>query len=358
MAIKKTARTAASRASRSGKPKPPARRTPAKRPNAAPPAPVAPPPAAPAAARNPWIVWILAALILLVGAEVAMMVKGKLDRQGELKLIRVIGERGGPPEATGKFWGPGNLRVDRKRDRVCMIDSSFFKVMFWNLQDATFITELDKKGVHEPVPANNAIVQGNFVPSNGAFDSQGNLYVLDKVNNEVSVISPEYKITATWKIPACIEIAADDNQDIIYLSDRSNNDLMAYSPEGKLLRRFGGDELNSPGFMAVDSQNGNIYVIDRGAKKVVAFSADGKLKRTWKLNLTTVGNPDIDVAQGKVFVCELDSQKVWVYSPQGKLLTEAAAWFPGVMAEDSAGLVYLSGDSGVSQYRLVKKKSE
>jgi DNA-binding beta-propeller fold protein YncE len=304
------------------------------------------------------MLWILVTVIVLVGAEVFTMVKGKLERQGELKLIRVIGERGGPPEATGKFWGPGNIRVDRKRDRVCMIDSSFYKVIFWNLQDGTFIAELDKKGAHTPVPAGASVLQGDFVPSNGAFDGNGNLYVLDKVHNEVTVISPEYKITGTWKIPAPSEIAADDNQNIIYITDKSTNDVVAYSPEGKQLRRFGGDALDNPGFMAVDSQNGDLYVTDHGTKKVVVFSAQGKVKRSWKLSLNPVGNPDIDLAQGKVFVSEHDNQKVWVYSPNGNLLSEAEASYPGVMGVDSAGVVYLSGGAGIHQYRLSKKKSE
>jgi len=125
MATKKTRRSAAPKAARASKA--PNARVTAPRKKAAAPAVTAPVAAvrvpAPQATRNPWMLWILVTVIVLVGAEVFTMVKGKLERQGELKLIRVIGERGGPPEATGKFWGPGNIRVDRKRDRVCMIDS-------------------------------------------------------------------------------------------------------------------------------------------------------------------------------------------------------------------------------------------
>jgi len=165
MATKKTTRGASSKAARAGKAQGVRAAAPRKKAQAptvsVPAAPVVT--AAPQAARNPWILWILVAMIVLVGSEVVMMIKGKMERQGALKLIRVIGERGGPPEATGKFWGPGNIRVDRKHDRVCMIDSSFYKVIFWNLQDGTFITELDKKGAHTPVPAGSAVLQGDFV---------------------------------------------------------------------------------------------------------------------------------------------------------------------------------------------------
>ncbi|NTV51741.1 MAG: hypothetical protein HGA76_01820 [Candidatus Firestonebacteria bacterium] len=357
MATKKIKRGGSAKIARTGKAKSGRTAAPRLQTVTAAPAATAPVPAPPSA-RNPWLVWALLAVVVLVGAEVFVMVKGKLQRQGELKLVRVIGERGGPPEATGKFWGPGNIRVDRKRDRVCMVDSSYYKVIFWNLQDGTFITEVDKKGLHAPVPPGSPVREGDFIPSNGAFDGNGNCYVLDKVHNEVTVVSAEYKVTGTWKIPAPAEIAADDNQNIIYISDKATNDLVAYSPAGKLLRRFGGDALDSPGFMAVDSASGDIYAVDRGAKKVVVFSADGKIKRTWKLSLNPAGNPDIDLAQGKVFISEHDNQKVWVYSPKGDLLTEAEASYPGVMGVDSAGVVYLSGAAGIHQYHLAKKKSE
>jgi sugar lactone lactonase YvrE len=300
----------------------------------------------------------LLAVIVLLGAEVFFVMKGKMDRQGELKLVRVIGERGGVPETPGKFWGPGNIRIDRKGGRVCMVDNSFFKVLFWDLKDGAFITEMDKNGAHIANPKLALIPPGTFIPNDGGFDGQGNCYVLDAQHAEVTVISPQYRITGTWKISGAGNIAVDAERNIVYISDKTTNHLVAFNLEGKELSRFGSDALENPGFMAADAATGEIYVVDRGSKQVVVFSADGKLICSWKLKFNPIGNPDIDVAGNKVYVCEHDNQKVWVFSNRGEFLRDLDASYPGVMGVDDMGLVYLSGAGGIHQYRIAKKHQE
>ncbi len=322
-------------------------------------------PVAPAAYAEPiakpnkrmWPQVIFALIVLLVGVEVFVMIKGKIDRQGELKLVRVIGQRGGPPEAAGQFWGPGNIRVDRVQNRVAMVDGNFNKVLFFNTKDGSLLAEVDKQGKHVVDPTKTTFPAGDFSPTNGAFDGQGNFYVVDKAHGEVTIISPEYTIVGTWKVPSPQEIAVDAKKNIIYITDKTTNDIVAYAQDGKETARFGSDDLQEPTFMAVDD-NGDIYVVDRGAKKVAVFGTDGKFKRTFKVGFNPFGNPDIDVLNGKVYLSEHDNQRVWVFDAEGKFLWDLVAAYPAVLGVDGSGLVYLSGPSGIHQFRVIKRKRD
>jgi DNA-binding beta-propeller fold protein YncE len=300
---------------------------------------------------------IFALIVLLVGVEVFVMLKGKIDRQGELKLIRVIGQRGGPPEVAGQFWGPGNIRVDRAQNRVAMVDGNFNKVIFYSTKDGSLLAEVDKQGKHIADPTKATAQIGDFLPTNGAFDGLGNFYVLDRQHGEVTVISPQYEVTGTWKVSSPQEIAVDAKQNRIYLEDKATNDIVAYTPEGKEIERFGSDDLQEPSFFAVDD-NGEIFVVDKGAKKIVVFGADKKFKRAWPLKFNPFGNPDIDVNNGKVYVSEHDNQRVWVFDASGKFLWDLVASYPAVIGVDGAGVVYLSGPSGMHQFRVVKRKHD
>lgn len=306
----------------------------------------------PAKVKKIWIQAAIVAVVVLVTVEVTMILKSKIEHQGKLQPIRVIGLRGGPPEVSGKFWGPGQIRVDSERDRVCMIDGNFFKVIFWNRKDGTHIIELDKQGEHQIAPGGK-VQNKDFSPMNGAFDGEGNLYVVDRQRAEVTVFSPDYKVKGTWPVPPPQEITADKKGNI-YVVDKMTCDIVGYTSTGKEVRRFGGKMLKNPGFMATDDA-GNIYVVDRGSKKIVVFSDKGKLKDSWATNFQPFGNPDIDVQGGKVYLCEHDNQRIFVYTTDGKMVWDLVAAHPAVIGVDAEGLVYVSCAAGIQQFRIIKR---
>jgi hypothetical protein len=295
-------------------------------------------------------------VVLLVVGEIFFILKGKVDRQGELRLIRTIGLRGGPPETAGQFWGPGNIRLDRTRNRVAMVDGNFGKILFWNTGDGSLIAEVDDKGKHQIATSGTVnAVASTFAPLNGTFDGPGNFYVLDRQHGEITVIGLDYKVKGKWKAPNPGEITADNEH--VYIVDRTSNDIVSYTPEGKEVSRFGGDDIREPGFMASD-EKGNIFIVDKASKKVVVFSSTGKLKRSWPVRFNPFGNPDIDATGGKVYLCEHGNQRVWVFTEAGEFLWDLTVSFPAVMGVDAAGLVYVSGGSGIDQYKIVKRRTE
>jgi hypothetical protein len=275
------------------------------------------------------------------------LIPGQTAKRGELKPVRVLGERGGLPDKPGRFCAPGNVRVDRKHHRVALIDAFYKKVLFWNTRDGSHIIDVDKKGLHQILPNGNPFDDGTFLPINGAFDGTGNFYVVDKSHGEVTVFSPDYKLKAVW--PMIAQELTADNQDNVYILDKRTNELVRYNSDGKELGRFGGAQFKDPGFMAADD-SGRIFVVDRGQQKVLVFTRDGKFKDDWTLPLVPFGNPDIDARGDKVYVSEHDKHKILIFTPQGRLLAQYDIQYPTVLGVDAGGDIYVSGADAVHQY--------
>ncbi|MBN1595237.1 NHL repeat-containing protein [candidate division FCPU426 bacterium] len=298
-----------------------------------------------------WLQVVIVAMVVLVSVEVTLILKGKIEVQGKLQQLRVIGQRGGPPEQPGQFWGPGQIRVHNPSGRVCLVDGNFNKVLVWNKNDGSHIIDLDKQGKHEVAPDGQAQTK-DFLPTDAAFDGEGNLYVTQKNRSEVAMFSPTYKLLRVWQVPAPWGIAADDKGNV-YVGDGSTGNIISFDAEGKEQSRFGGEALQNPGFMDCDA-DGNLYVANRGAGQISIFSPRGKLLRAWKPRFQPFGNPDVDVEGKLVYLCEHDNQRVFVYTLEGKLMRDLAVSYPAVMAADAEGLIYVSGGYGIHQYQIVK----
>lgn len=321
--------------------------------------PGATPMAAPAPARKPktsrkwlWTQLIIAGIIILVGTETFFIMKNKIAHQGKLELIRVIGERGGPPDKTGKFWGPGRIRVCDALQRACMVDNTFFKVIYWDTQNGNQVGEVDKQGAHRIAPQGK-VVQQNFTPLNGDFDAEGNLYVLDRKQAQVVVFSVDFKPLRSWPAVSSDSIAVDPSGQV-YIIDAGTMEIVQYDAMGQELGRLGKEALLSPGRMDAD-EKGNLYVVDHGRKKIVVLSPKGKELRAFSPRFKPFGNPDIDVKAGKVYLCEHDNQRVFVYNTKGKLLWNLTTSYPGVIGADDQGLVYISGAGGIHQFKIIKR---
>lgn len=299
-----------------------------------------------------WTQLIIAGIIILVGAETFFILKDKIAHQGKLELIRVIGERGGPPDKTGKFWGPGRIRVSDALQRVCIVDSTFYKVIYWDTQNGSMAGAVDKQGTHRIAPQGQ-VVQNQFAPLNGDFDGEGNLYVLDRQHAQVVVFGLDMQPKTSWPVVSAESIAADKAGNV-YVVDGGTMEIIQYSAAGREVNRFGKEALISPVRMATDAK-GNLYVVDRGRKKIVVLSPKGKELRAFSVRFKPFGNPDIDVKAGKVYLCEHDNQRVFVYSTKGKLLWDLTASYPGVIGADDQGLVYISGAGGIHQFRIIKR---
>jgi DNA-binding beta-propeller fold protein YncE len=212
-----------------------------------------------------------------------------------------------------------------------------------------------------------------------AFDSAGNLYVVDNGNHRIQKFAPDRTFLTTWGSegsgdgqfghPFDIAIDADGR---VYVIDDQRDDVQVFDGNGRFLFAFGGHgsadgQLNYTGGLAID-QEGAVWIADHGNHRVQQFSSDGTL-------LAVVGGlgtdegafiGPIDLAvdgHGRVYVVEEDNNRVQVFDGDGRYLARFASpvadrgefAVPEGIALDGAGHAYIS-DSGadrVTKFRLL-----
>jgi hypothetical protein len=302
-------------------------------------APVAKPVAAPWWSRRV-VMWALVALLALVTVEVVMLMRGKMERQQTLVSIGRFGERGGPPNAPGKFWGQLVVRADAV-GRVLVVDHAFNKVVVWKAAEGTHLADLDAAAAQKET----------FGPRNADVDSQGNVYVLDKVNSEIVVFGPDLKLVRRFPVSQPGESCVSSQGDV-YVVDAVQKVVVRYSAEGQERSRFGKRKLVEPRFLETDA-DGNVYVLDAGLKKIHVFNAQGKFKVSFGVKLESPVDYTVLVVHGKVvYVSQLRLNKIWAFSSSGQLKWEINQAPCEPFDIDDQGVWYMTGSQGVYQYQV------
>jgi len=310
-----------------------------------------PTPAAPLKQKPFWLVLIFC-LIALTGFELVSLLHAKINLQHKLVLIRYFGDRGEMPDKIGKFWGSSRVRIDEAHQRFCMVESMFNKIMYWDLQTGTHLADVDKDGPHQVDAKGNPVVK-DFTPLNGDLDAAGNFYVTDKAHAKVYVFSPEFKLLGSWNAVPSDKIAVNA-QGQVYLFDNALVEIIQYSAQGQVLKRFGRDEIANPGRMVTD-ESGTLYVFDQGRSRMLVFSADGKKLSDFSLDVRPSSDLDFEVRGGKIYLSVYQEQRLYVYTAAGSFIGDAVQSFPGTIAVDANGLVYLAGPGSVGVFRFEKQ---
>ena len=155
--------------------------------------------------------------------------------------------------------------------------------------DKVFARELDMERCGERIGewGETGAGEGQFrSPAGIAFDSEGDLVVVDSGNSRVQRYTKDGEYLMGWGGPGHAEGEFDqpwgvavDTDDHVYVADWGNNRIQKFSADGEFLMTFGSDSedggmLNHPANVAVDS-DGDVYVTDWGNRRVQIYEPDG-----------------------------------------------------------------------------------
>jgi len=191
-----------------------------------------------------------------------------------------------------------------------------------------------------------------FHVANGiATNSQGDIYVVDQVNNRINIFDSDGDFLdrigdqndseqIKFNSPHGITIDGHDN---IYIADLGNNRIVVLDSDGKLKFEFGsfcsaisgeycydpdeegplkiGDgQFHAPYGITLDSQN-NIYVTDVTSSFVQKFDANGKFLKKWgglgSSNNQLISPHGIGIDDDDVYVVDQINNRVQVFDSDG-----------------------------------------
>jgi DNA-binding beta-propeller fold protein YncE len=214
-----------------------------------------------------------------------------------------------------------------------------------------------------------------------AFDSDGNIYVVDTGNFRVQKFAPDRSFLLAWgsegegegQFLAAGSIAVGPDG-TVYVSDENQLDIQAFDAEGRFLHSIAVPEAENrrsePAGITVDAR-GDIWLSDYGASRILRFSPSGELLSAWG----TLGGRDgelsgsNDVAvdnAGHVFVADDGNNRLQVFTEDGQFLATVGGYASGAtsrLADARAvsvtadGVVYVTGDPTIQAFRFTMSDS-
>jgi len=184
--------------------------------------------------------------------------------------------------------------------------------------------------------------EGQFIaPHDVEFDSQGNVYISDRINNNIQKFTHDGKYIMQWgtkgsedgqfMVPYSISIDSSDN---LYVIDRDNNRTQKFTSNGTFLGKWkspGGSgsnyTFNRPEDMAQDISSGSIYITDTGNNRIVKLDSDFNFVTDWgsygniKGKFSHPHGIGVD-SSGNVYVNDLNSARIQKFDSNGKFLKQ------------------------------------
>ena len=168
----------------------------------------------------------------------------------EYKFLESVGSSCGNNHL--QFNHPVSVAISPVTKKIAVLEPSSHRIQILN-PDLTF---------------NNIIGTNGSAPVDIAFNSVGNIYVVDYFDHCIYILSPEGNVLKKFgygyddkslEYPSGISI---DSDDIVYVTDRGIH-ILVYSPEGKYLTSLGSDAAGVGQFERITmDKNGTIYVSD------------------------------------------------------------------------------------------------
>ncbi len=114
-------------------------------------------------------------------------------------------------------------------------------------------------------------------PLDLAFDSKGNLYVLDDARNRVNKFDSNGNLVKWWQAPSTDNLAVD-SEDNIYITTYNTNTVVKYDSEGNQLDSPIVATFSRPLGVTVDNQD-NIYIIDGWLKEYPGVDSHPRVQK-------------------------------------------------------------------------------
>ena len=232
-----------------------------------------------------WIVWLLAALMLLSFAPSANAKKDKkkdapaqqeAPKQPTVDTSKLVWPQ--PPDVARIRW-LNELRGEQAPPEPAQPDKK--KKQKW----------MDRlAGVQQQDVTKVSLVHYLAKPYGVAVDSKGRVYVADTYVAAVFIFDLETKKVdfirngLEAKFKDIVGLALDDN-DRLFVTDAALHQVSVFDANHKVEAVFGADELVRPGGVAIDPENRLLYVVDTEKEHVLVYDADS-FKR-----LRTIGGP-------------------------------------------------------------------
>lgn len=176
-------------------------------------------------------------------------------------------------------------------------------------------------------------------PEGVAFDSSGNVYVADTLNNRIEKFGPSGNFLLQWgtlgsgngQFAGCFGVAIDSSGRV-YVADSGNSRVQEFDSSGNFLKIIGSGIIGVPYGVAVDSSQ-NVYVTDINKYEVEVFNSTGFLVRSWGSQGTGQGQFEEPIGlaidpNGNVWVSDVFNNNVQKFGPQGNFL-KALGGSPG-----------------------------
>jgi tripartite motif-containing protein 71 len=170
-------------------------------------------------------------------------------------------------------------------------------------------------------------------PEAVAFDSAGNAYVADALNNRIEKFDPSGNFLLQWGTwgasqpfgfsTGCYGIAVDSSGKV-YVSDGGNSQVEEFNASGGFIKVIGNGVIGTPRGVGVDS-SGNVYIADSTHYTVQVFTPNSVPLRSWGSNGTgngQFGSPyglAVD-GSGNVWVTDTGNNNVQEFDSKGNFL--------------------------------------
>ena len=209
-------------------------------------------------------------------------------------------------------------------------------------------------------------------PRDVVLDSDGNIYVLERLNHRVQKFDSSGTYITSWgsfgtgntqfNYPFGIAIDSDDN---IYVADSDNHKLKKFDSDGTYITSWGGygtgnGKLSYPQDVAIDSDD-YVYVSDYDNSRITKFTSDGTYVLKWGSAGSGDGqfNPATSLAidsSDNIYIADKTNNRVQKFDSSGTFITKFGSSgsgnvqfiTPTGIAIDSDDNIYVS-DSGNSR---------